>query len=83
VIVQPPSNHQNDEDGVWVQGVGEPIKLLNHEFCHITGLPEMGATTDKYLSSVGAEAFYSMEDLESAVLGGSCNLVRHSMYILE
>lgn len=31
-IVEPPDGYQNDRNGVWVMGVGEPVKLLNGEF---------------------------------------------------
>lgn len=28
-VVEPPEGHQNDFKGVWVQGVGEPVKGFN------------------------------------------------------
>lgn len=31
-VVEPPEGHQHDYKGVWVQGAGEPVKLLNREF---------------------------------------------------
>lgn len=31
-IVDPPSPEKNDHKGVWVMGVGEPVKVLNDEF---------------------------------------------------
>lgn len=32
VVVEAPEPYKNDMSGVWVQGVGEPVKLLNEEF---------------------------------------------------
>lgn len=31
-IVTPPSGYHNGDRGIWVQGVGEPVKLLFNEF---------------------------------------------------
>lgn len=31
-VVTPPNGYQNDHTGVWVMGVGEPVKLLTREF---------------------------------------------------
>lgn len=31
-IVTPPKGYKNYEGGVWVMGVGEPVKVLNEEF---------------------------------------------------
>lgn len=31
-VVTPPSPYKNDHTGVWVMGVGEPVKLLSNEF---------------------------------------------------
>ncbi len=33
-VVEPPKGYKNDLSGVWVMGVGEPVKLLNNEFTH-------------------------------------------------
>ncbi len=32
LVVTPPKGYCNRSDGVWVQGVGKPVKLLNNEF---------------------------------------------------
>lgn len=34
-IVTPPEGYKNDHTGVWVMGVGEPVKLLSDEFTFI------------------------------------------------
>lgn len=31
-VVTPPVGYKNDHTGVWVMGVGEPVKLLSYEF---------------------------------------------------
>lgn len=31
-IISPPKNQKSDNAGVWVMGVGEPVKVLNSEF---------------------------------------------------
>jgi transcription elongation factor Elf1 len=31
-IIDPPSGYVNNDKGVWVMGVGEPVKVLNDEF---------------------------------------------------
>jgi hypothetical protein len=31
-VVTPPDGYKNDHTGVWVMGVGEPVKLLTNEF---------------------------------------------------
>lgn len=31
-VVKPPDPYKDDHKGVWVMGVDEPVKLLNHEF---------------------------------------------------
>lgn len=31
-VVTPPQGYKNDHSGVWVMGVGEPVKLLTVEF---------------------------------------------------
>ncbi len=31
-VVKPIPGYKNDETGVWVQGVGEPVKLITGEF---------------------------------------------------
>lgn len=31
-VVTPPDGYKNDHTGVWVMGVGEPVKLLTGEF---------------------------------------------------
>ena len=33
-VVEPPKGYKNDYNGVWVMGVGEPVRLLNNEFTH-------------------------------------------------
>lgn len=35
-IVTPPSGYKNDHTGVWVMGVGEPVKLLSNEFVSVS-----------------------------------------------
>jgi transcription elongation factor Elf1 len=32
IVVDPPHPHVNDHKGVWVMGIGEPVKVLNSEF---------------------------------------------------
>jgi len=34
-IVTPPENYKNDHTGVWVMGIGEPVKVLPEEFIRI------------------------------------------------
>ena len=34
-VVAPPESYNNDEDGVWVMGVGESVKVLNNEYLKI------------------------------------------------
>lgn len=34
-VIAPPKGEKNDYKGVWVMGVGEPVKLLNKEFIAI------------------------------------------------
>lgn len=34
-VVSPPDGYKNDHTGVWVMGVGEPVKLLSEEFYEI------------------------------------------------
>lgn len=31
-VIAPPEGYKNDHTGVWVMGVGEPVKLLPNEF---------------------------------------------------
>ena len=31
-VITPPKGYQNDHTGVWVMGVGEPVKVLKKEF---------------------------------------------------
>lgn len=31
-VITPPNGYKNDHTGVWVMGVGEPVKLLTSEF---------------------------------------------------
>jgi hypothetical protein len=31
-VVEPPKGYKNDHTGVWVMGVGEPVKLITGEF---------------------------------------------------
>ncbi len=31
-IITPPEPYKNDVRGVWIMGVGEPVKILNNEF---------------------------------------------------
>ena len=40
-IVAPPEGYNNGDRGVWVQGIGEPVKLLSNEFILI---PKMKRT---------------------------------------
>ena len=35
-IVLPPKGYKNDRTGVWVMGVGEPVKLLSGEFVSVS-----------------------------------------------
>jgi hypothetical protein len=35
-IVTPPQGYKNDHTGVWVMGVGEPVKLLTGEFVSVS-----------------------------------------------
>jgi hypothetical protein len=32
LVVTPPTGQRNDSSGVWVMGVGEPVKVLYNEF---------------------------------------------------
>lgn len=32
ITVNAPLPYKNDEKGVWIKGIGEPVKLLNNEF---------------------------------------------------
>ena len=34
-VIDPPEGEKNDYKGVWVMGIGEPVKLLNNEFIAI------------------------------------------------
>jgi hypothetical protein len=34
-VITPPNGYKNDHTGVWVMGVGEPVKLLTNEFVPI------------------------------------------------
>ena len=31
-VISPPEGFSEDDKGVWVMGVGEPVKILNYEF---------------------------------------------------
>jgi transcription elongation factor Elf1 len=31
-VVTPPEGYKNDHTGVWVMGIGEPVKILSNEF---------------------------------------------------
>lgn len=31
-VIDPPKGHKNDNRGVWVMGVGEPVKVLKREY---------------------------------------------------
>lgn len=33
-VVNPPQGYKNDHTGIWVMGVGEPVKLVTGEFVH-------------------------------------------------
>lgn len=35
-VVTPPNGYKNDASGVWVMGVGEPVKLLYNEYTKIS-----------------------------------------------
>ena len=35
-VVTPPAGYKNDHTGVWVMGVGEPVKLLSNEFTEVS-----------------------------------------------
>lgn len=35
-VVTPPQPYKNDHTGVWVMGVGEPVKLLTNEFISVS-----------------------------------------------
>ena len=35
-IVTPPQGYFNGDEGVWVMGVGEPVKVLDREISHIS-----------------------------------------------
>lgn len=32
IVIKPPYPKKNDDRGVWVMGVGEPVKVLRYEF---------------------------------------------------
>ena len=32
IIIEPPFGYKNDKFGIWVMGVGEPVRLLSHEY---------------------------------------------------
>ena len=34
-VVQPPGDYKNDSSGVWVDGIGEPVKVLANEFIYV------------------------------------------------
>jgi len=34
-VINPPKPYENDHNGVWVMGVGEPVKVLSNEFIEI------------------------------------------------
>jgi len=34
-IIKPPEGYANGGNGVWVQGIGEPVKVLNNEFIYL------------------------------------------------
>lgn len=34
-VVTPPEGYENDHTGIWVMGIGEPVKLLPFEFTKI------------------------------------------------
>jgi len=34
-VVIPPYNYKNDHTGVWVMGVGEPVKLMPNEYVEV------------------------------------------------
>lgn len=35
-VVTPPDGYKNDLTGVWVMGIGEPVKLLSNEFVSVS-----------------------------------------------
>jgi hypothetical protein len=35
-IVTPPEKYINGDRGVWIQGIREPVKVLNNEFIFVT-----------------------------------------------
>ncbi len=35
-VVTPPDGYKNDHTGVWVMGIGEPVKLLANEFTEVS-----------------------------------------------
>jgi hypothetical protein len=35
-VIEPPKGYKNDSRGVWVMGVGEPVKLLANEYTEAT-----------------------------------------------
>lgn len=43
-VVEPPVGYKNDVDGVWVQGVGEPVKVLRSEYIIISDSNETTST---------------------------------------
>jgi hypothetical protein len=32
LVITPPKSYKNDRSGVWVMGIGEPVKVLSNEF---------------------------------------------------
>ena len=44
-IVSPPAGYTNGADGMWVQGVGEPVKLLYTEFTYLPGMVKKAKLT--------------------------------------
>lgn len=32
IVIEPPKGYKNDHTGVWIMGVGEPVKVLSDEF---------------------------------------------------
>ena len=35
IVIPPPESKTEDDRGVWVMGVGEPVKILNNEFKYV------------------------------------------------
>lgn len=65
-IVEPPEGFYNDAYGVWVWGVGEPVRILNPEFWHLKGL-DSGSIPSK-------------NNLQILIEKGEVKRVRHSLY---